>query len=137
MAEGSPKDGNGSKESDSSNEGGLWSGIKSLLFGDNESTTLRQELEEALDEYDEEEQDVTWMTPSDRSETVKVPVHLLLVPHFSAAPASDPVSAVQVEAVEHGAVVVPPDVLAEIFGELARYGGEEGLPSYVGEEGGE
>lgn len=57
MAEGSPKDGNGSKESDSSNEGGLWSGIKSLLFGDNESTTLRQELEEALDEYDEEEQD--------------------------------------------------------------------------------
>jgi CBS domain containing-hemolysin-like protein len=57
MAEGSPKDSNGSKESDSSNEGGLWSGIKALLFGDGESTSLRQELEEALDEYDEDEQE--------------------------------------------------------------------------------
>ncbi|WP_176595882.1 MULTISPECIES: hemolysin family protein [Sphingobium] len=58
MAEGSPKDGNGSKESDSSsNEGGLWSGLKSLLFGEEESTSLRRELEDALDEYDEEEQE--------------------------------------------------------------------------------
>lgn len=56
MAEGSPKDGNGSKESDSSTqEGGLWSGLKSLLFGEEESPSLRRELEEALDEYDEEE----------------------------------------------------------------------------------
>ncbi|AJR25659.1 MULTISPECIES: hemolysin family protein [Sphingobium] len=58
MAEGSPKDGNGSKESDSSShEGGLWSGLKSLLFGDEESHSLRRELEDALDEYDEEEQE--------------------------------------------------------------------------------
>lgn len=58
MAEGSPKDGNGSKESDSSShEGGLWSGLKSLLFGEEESPSLRRELEEALDDYDEEEQD--------------------------------------------------------------------------------
>ena len=58
MAEGSPKDGNGSKESDSSSqEGGLWSGLKSLLFGEEESPSLRRELEEALDEYDEDEQD--------------------------------------------------------------------------------
>ncbi|WP_062734048.1 hemolysin family protein [Sphingobium abikonense] len=56
MAEGSPKDGNASKEADSSNEGGLWSGIKSLLFGENAETSLRRELEEALDEYDEEDQ---------------------------------------------------------------------------------
>lgn len=57
MAEGSPKDGNGSKESDSSSsEGGLWSGLKSLLFGDEEGHSLRRELEEALDEYDEDEQ---------------------------------------------------------------------------------
>ena len=41
MAEGSPKDGNASKEADSSNEGGLWSGIKSLLFGENAETSLR------------------------------------------------------------------------------------------------
>lgn len=57
MAEGSPKDGNASKEADSSSEGGLWSGIKSLLFGENAETSLRKELEEALDEYDEEEQE--------------------------------------------------------------------------------
>lgn len=58
MAEGSPKDGNGSKESDSSShEGGLWSGLKSLLFGEEESHSLRRELEEALDEYDEEQQE--------------------------------------------------------------------------------
>ncbi|WP_176590928.1 hemolysin family protein [Sphingobium sp. EM0848] len=58
MAEGSPKDGNGSKEPDSSShEGGLWSGLKSLLFGEEESHSLRQELEDTLDEYDEERQD--------------------------------------------------------------------------------
>ena len=57
MAEGSPKDGNASKEADSSNEGGLWSGIKSLLFGENAETSLRKELEEALDEYDEEDKE--------------------------------------------------------------------------------
>ncbi|AEG48751.1 CBS domain containing protein [Sphingobium chlorophenolicum L-1] len=58
MAEGSPKDGNGSKEPDSSShEGGLWSGLKSLLFGEEESPSLRRELEDTLDEYDEEEQD--------------------------------------------------------------------------------
>lgn len=58
MAEGSPKDGNGSKESDSSShEGGLWSGLKSLLFGEEESPSLRRELEEALDDYDEDAQD--------------------------------------------------------------------------------
>ncbi len=57
MAEGSPKDSAGSKEADSSNEGGLWSGLKSLLFGENEAPSLRKELEEALDEYDEEEQE--------------------------------------------------------------------------------
>ena len=57
MAEGIPNLGNASKEADSSNEGGLWSGIKSLLFGENAETSLRQELEEALDEYDEEDEE--------------------------------------------------------------------------------
>ena len=57
MAEGSTTDGNASKEADSSNEGGLWSGIKSLLFGENAETSLRKELEEALDEYDEEDEE--------------------------------------------------------------------------------
>lgn len=56
MADGSPKDGGTSKEPDSSNgqEGGLWSGIKALLFGEEEAPSLRKELEEALDDYDED-----------------------------------------------------------------------------------
>ena len=49
-------DGTTSKEADSSGEGGIWSGIKSLLFGEGEESSLRRELEEALDEYDEEAQ---------------------------------------------------------------------------------
>lgn len=64
MAEGSPKE-NASKEADSSNgEGGLWSGIKSLLFGEGAETSLRKELEEALDEYDEDEQEPGASPPS-------------------------------------------------------------------------
>jgi len=84
MAEGSPKDGNGSKESDSSTqEGGLWSGLKSLLFGEEESHSLRRELEEALDEYDEEEQDKGAASPAkgDLSAIERQMVRNLL--HFS------------------------------------------------------
>ncbi|QDC37347.1 hemolysin family protein [Sphingobium fuliginis] len=84
MAEGSPKDGNGSKESDSSShEGGLWSGLKSLLFGDEESHSLRRELEDALDEYDEEEQEEGAAPPSkgDLSAIERQMVRNLL--HFS------------------------------------------------------
>ena len=84
MAEGSPKDGNGSKESDSSShEGGLWSGLKSLLFGEEESPSLRRELEEALDEYDEEEQDEGAPSPAngDLSAIERQMVRNLL--HFS------------------------------------------------------
>ncbi|HEX7876115.1 MAG TPA: hemolysin family protein [Sphingobium sp.] len=84
MAEGSPKDGNGSKESDSSShEGGLWSGLKSLLFGEEESPSLRRELEEALDEYDEEEQDEGSASPAkgDLSAIERQMVRNLL--HFS------------------------------------------------------
>lgn len=56
MADDSPS---GTKEADSSsaaqNEGGgLWRGIKSLLFGNDADHTLRRELEEAIDDYDEE-----------------------------------------------------------------------------------
>lgn len=58
MAEGSPKEPSGSKEADSSSaEGGLWSGLKSLFFRDGDSHSLRKELEEALDEYDEDSED--------------------------------------------------------------------------------
>ncbi|KFG89760.1 Magnesium and cobalt transporter [Sphingobium herbicidovorans NBRC 16415] len=84
MAEGSPKDGNGSKESDSSShEGGLWSGLKSLLFGEEESPSLRRELEEALDGYDEDERDESAPSPAngDLSAIERQMVRNLL--HFS------------------------------------------------------
>ena len=81
MAEGSPKDSTSSKEADSSNEGGLWSGIKSLLFGEGEETSLRKELEEALDEYDEEEKDENPPAKGDLSAIERQMVRNLL--HFS------------------------------------------------------
>lgn len=58
MADDSPTT---SKEADSSGAAGdssggsLWQGIKSLLFGADSDQTLRREIEEAIDEYDEEE----------------------------------------------------------------------------------
>ena len=43
------------KEGDSSSEGGrIWRGLRALLFGDNE-TSLREELEHTLEEYEEDE----------------------------------------------------------------------------------
>jgi CBS domain containing-hemolysin-like protein len=84
MAEGSPKDGPNSKEADSSgNEGGLWSGLKSLLFGEEESHSLRKELEEALDDYDEDsaEQGAAPPTKGDLSAIERQMVRNLL--HFS------------------------------------------------------
>jgi CBS domain containing-hemolysin-like protein len=42
------------KDADSSEGGSIWQGLKSLLFGDDNDHTLRRELEETLDEYDEE-----------------------------------------------------------------------------------
>ena len=52
MAEESPS---GNKEADSSSgEGSLWRGLKSLLFGSDSEHTLRREIEDAIDEYDDE-----------------------------------------------------------------------------------
>ncbi len=49
--------GSGSKEADSSGgEGSLWRGLKALLFGEGEHN-LRRELEDAIDEYDGEDDD--------------------------------------------------------------------------------
>lgn len=45
----------GQKEPDSSEGGRLWRGLRSLLFGDESEHSLRKELEEAIDEYDEED----------------------------------------------------------------------------------
>ncbi len=44
------------KEGDSSSEGGrIWRGLKALLFGEDEGTSLRQELEDAITQYDAED----------------------------------------------------------------------------------
>lgn len=50
MADESPS---GTKEADSSGENGIWRGIKALLFGGDVDQTLRREIEEAIDEYDD------------------------------------------------------------------------------------
>lgn len=42
------------KEPDSSSESGLWQGLKSLIFGPEGDHSLRRELEETIDEYDED-----------------------------------------------------------------------------------
>jgi len=45
----------GQKEPDSSEGGRIWRGLRSLLFGNEGEQTLRKELEDAIDEYDEDE----------------------------------------------------------------------------------
>jgi CBS domain containing-hemolysin-like protein len=45
-----------SKEGESSSEGGrIWRGLRALLFGEQETTSLRQELEHVIETYDEQE----------------------------------------------------------------------------------
>jgi CBS domain containing-hemolysin-like protein len=84
MADDSPSS---PKEADSSsasnNEGGsIWQGIKSLIFGDESDHSLRKEIEEAIDEYDgEEEERPTATTKGDLSAIERQMLRNLL--HFS------------------------------------------------------
>ena len=40
------------KEGDSSNEGGrLWSGLRTMLFGESNEPTLRDQIEDAIDVF--------------------------------------------------------------------------------------
>ncbi|WP_343518831.1 hemolysin family protein [Sphingomonas sp.] len=50
MADGPSSSGNG----DSSSEGGIWRGLRTLLFGEEHEETLRERIEEAIDEVEEE-----------------------------------------------------------------------------------
>jgi len=50
MADGPSSNGNG----DSSSEGGIWRGLRSLLFGEEQNETLRERIEDAIDEVEEE-----------------------------------------------------------------------------------
>ena len=62
MADESGSKDSGQKEADSSSASnggentGLWHSIKSLIFGEDGEQTLRKELEDAIDEYDGEEE---------------------------------------------------------------------------------
>lgn len=50
MADGSSSNGNG----DSSSEGGIWRGLRTLLFGEENNETLRERIEDAIDEVEED-----------------------------------------------------------------------------------
>ncbi|MDR6852118.1 CBS domain containing-hemolysin-like protein [Sphingomonas sp. BE123] len=50
MADGSSSNGNG----DSSGEGGIWRGLRTLLFGGEGEETLRERIEDAIDEAEED-----------------------------------------------------------------------------------
>lgn len=59
MADDSPapsKDADSSSNA-SSGEGGLWQGLKALIFGEDSDHSLRKEIEEAIDEYDEDNEE--------------------------------------------------------------------------------
>ncbi|WP_188054174.1 hemolysin family protein [Sphingosinithalassobacter sp. CS137] len=51
MAEGPSSTGNGDSSSDS---GGIWRGLRTLLFGDEQAETLRDRIEEAIAEHERE-----------------------------------------------------------------------------------
>lgn len=124
MAEGSPKDASGSKDPDSNNgEGGLWSGLKSLLFGEGESHSLRKELEEALDDYDEEDaEDAAPPAKGDLSAIERQMVRNLL--HFSEHTVDDvAVPRADIIAIEEKAGFAE---LAELFAET----GHSRIPVY-------
>ena len=48
MADGPSSNGNG----DSSSEGGIWRGLRTLLFGEENNETLRERIEDAIDEVE-------------------------------------------------------------------------------------
>lgn len=50
MADGPSSSGNG----DSSSEGGIWRGLRNLLFGEEHEETLRERIEDAIDEVEED-----------------------------------------------------------------------------------
>jgi CBS domain containing-hemolysin-like protein len=64
------------------NEGGLWQGLKSLIFGEESEHSLRKEIEEAIDEYDgEDDAGATPATKGDLSPIERQMLRNLL--HFS------------------------------------------------------
>lgn len=104
----------GAKEGDSSSEGGrIWRGLKALLFGDEEETSLRQELEDVISQYDEQE--TTEPVKGDLGPTERLMLKNML--HFSEHRARD-------VAVPRGNIVaLPQDAsFAELIALMAEVG---------------
>ncbi|MFL9840554.1 hemolysin family protein [Sphingomonas sp. ST-64] len=118
MADGSSSNGNG----DSSGDGGIWRGLRALLFGDEHNETLRERIEDAIDAADGEEQGGNGHIKGDLSPLERKMLRNLL--HFGERDAGDVgVPRADVIAVEEGTS----------FAELVRLFAEAGhsrLPVY-------
>ncbi|MPT47283.1 MAG: HlyC/CorC family transporter [Sphingobium sp.] len=127
MADDSPSS---SKEADSSNEGSIWRGIKTLIFGEGEQS-LRQEIENAINEYDADKEprqnqngNVKGKARADLSLLERQMLRNLL--HFSEKTVDDvAVPRADIIAVEENASFAE---LAEIF----RDAGHSRIPVYRG-----
>ncbi len=69
------------KDADSSSEGGLWHGLKTLIFGDDADQSLRKEIEEAIDEHEGDAEAATPEKKGDLSAIERQMLRNLL--HFS------------------------------------------------------
>ncbi|MGE4430746.1 MAG: hemolysin family protein [Sphingobium sp.] len=123
MSEGSTS---GSKEADSSSgEGSIWRGLKALLFGEGGESSLRRNLEDAINEYDEEaEESRSLPGKGDLSPLERQMLRNLL--HFSEHTVDDvAVPRADIIAIEEGASFAD---LAAIFVEA----GHSRIPVYRG-----
>lgn len=116
MADGPSSSGNG----DSSGEGGIWRGLRALIFGDEAHETLRDRLEEVIKEHEGEEGDNP--LPGDLSPIERQMLKNLL--HFGERDAGDMgVPRADIVAVEEGTSF--PD-LVKLFAEA----GHSRMPVY-------
>lgn len=83
MADGPSSNGNG----DSSSEGGIWRGLRTLLFGEENNETLRERIEDAIDEVEEEDGDGAPARKGDLSPLERKMLRNLL--HFGERDAGD------------------------------------------------
>jgi CBS domain containing-hemolysin-like protein len=111
----------GQKEPESSEGGRLWRGLRALLFGDEGEHSLRKELEEAIDEYDDEDDGVK-PTNGDLSSLERQMLRNLL--HFSEHTVDDvAVPRADIVAIEESASF---DELVALFAEA----GHSRIPVY-------
>lgn len=119
MADDSPSS---SRETDSSNEGSILRGIKSLLFGENKQS-LRQEIEDAINDHDANKE--TRQNQGDKADLSPLERQMLLnLLHFSEKTVDDvAVPRADIIAIEESASFAE---LAELF----REAGHSRIPVY-------